>query len=195
MWVQFPGNTHSDKTYIARMHCKSLWIKASVKCKCLLNVLNDYIYQSLQDFAILRSLNLSQNQTNSAIFTRACKFSYLPQIFLSLKNGMNSLAFSSCPIYKSYIGQTNRKRNESVLLCSADRLSARAGAAGCSRSRDTVIHSAGRYSEESSRIRRRINNISVKSCEKHLNLAQNSVKATDIRTNATHVETRKNIVQ
>ncbi len=25
-------------------------------------------------------------------------------------------AFSSCPIYKSYIGQTNRKRNESTLL-------------------------------------------------------------------------------
>ncbi len=46
---------------------------------------------------------------------------------------------------------------------------------GCSRSRDTVIHSAGRYSEES-----RINNISVKSCEKHSN--------SDIRTNATDVE-------
>ncbi len=32
-------------------------------------------------------------------------------------------------------------------------------------------------------------------CEKHSNLTQNSVKATDIRTNATDVETRKNIVQ
>ncbi len=32
---------------------------------------------------------------------------------------------------------------------------------------------------------------SVKSCEKH----SNSVKATDIRTNATDVETRRNIVQ
>ncbi len=41
--------------------------------------------------------------------------------------------------------------------------SAWARAAGCSRSRDTVIHSAGRYSEESSRIHHRINNISVKS--------------------------------
>ncbi len=39
------------------------------------------------------------------------------------------------------------------------RLSARTGAAGCSRSRDTVTHSAGRYSEESSRIHRGINNI------------------------------------
>ncbi len=29
---------------------------------------------------------------------------------------MNSLAFSSCPIYKSYIRQANRKRNESTLL-------------------------------------------------------------------------------
>ncbi len=36
---------------------------------------------------------------------------------------------------------------------------------------------------------------SVKSCEKHSNLAQNYVKATDIRTNATDVETRRNIVQ
>ncbi len=70
------------------------------------------------------------------------------------------------------------------------RLSAQTGAAGCSRSRDTVIHSAGRYSEES-----RINNISVKSCEKPSNSAQNYVKATDIRTNATDVETRINIVQ
>ncbi len=70
------------------------------------------------------------------------------RLFLSSKNGMNSFAFSSCPIYKSYIGQTNRKRNESALLVWAtDRLSARTGAAGCSRSRDTIIHSAGRYSE------------------------------------------------
>ncbi len=50
----------------------------------------------------------------------------------------------------------------------------------------TLLYSAGTYSEES-----RINNISVKSCEKH----SNSVKATDIRTNATDVETRRNIVQ
>ncbi len=59
----------------------------------------------------------------------------------------------------------------------------------------TVIHSAGRYSEESSRIGRRINSISVKFCEKHSNSVQNSVKATANRTNATNVETRKNIVQ
>ncbi len=36
---------------------------------------------------------------------------------------------------------------------------------------------------------------SIKSCENNSNSAQNSVKATDIRTNATDVETRKNIVQ
>ncbi len=60
-------------------------------------------------------------------------------------------------------------------------LSARTGAAGCFRSSDTVIHSTRRYSEESSRISRRIDNISVKSCEK----LSNYVKATDIRTNAT----------
>ncbi len=32
LWVQFPGNTHTDKKCIARMHCMSLWIKASAKC-------------------------------------------------------------------------------------------------------------------------------------------------------------------
>ncbi len=52
-------------------------------------------------------------------------------------------AFSSCPIYKSYFGQINRKRNESALLVWAtDRLSARTGAAGCSRSRDTPSYTA-----------------------------------------------------
>ncbi len=64
------------------------------------------------------------------------------KLFLSLKKGMNSLAFS--------------------------------------------------YSEESIRICCWINNISVKSYEKHSNSAQNSVKAMDIRTNATDVDTRKN---
>ncbi len=54
-------------------------------------------------------------------------------------------------------------------LHGADCLSARAGAAGFSQSRDSVIHSTGRYSEESSRIHHGINNISVKSCEWHSN--------------------------
>ncbi len=47
----------------------------------------------------------------------------------------------------------------------------------------------------SSRIHRGINNISVKSCEKHSNSPQNYVKATDIEINSTDVETRRNIVQ
>ncbi len=50
------------------------------------------------------------------------------RLFLSLKSGMNSLAFSSCLIYKSYIGQTNRKE---------------AGAADCSRSLDTLYTALG----------------------------------------------------
>ncbi len=86
--------------------------------------------------------------------------------------------------------RTNEPKADRIRATRLDRLSAQAGAAGCSRSRDTVIYSAGRYSEES-----RINNISVKSCEKHSNSAQNYVKATDIRTNATDVETRRKIVQ
>ncbi len=32
LWVQFPGNTHTDKKMYSLMHCKSLWIKASAKC-------------------------------------------------------------------------------------------------------------------------------------------------------------------
>ncbi len=105
------------------------------------------------------------------------------RLFISIKNLINILAFSSCPIYKSYIGLTDRKWNESMLLV----WSARAGAAGCSQSCNTVIHSAGRYSKERSRILRGINNISVRSCEKNSNLVKNSIKATDIRTNATDV--------
>ncbi len=118
------------------------------------------------------------------------------KVVSQFENGMNSLVFSSCPTYKSHIGQTNQKRRESTLLVwDKDHLSARARAVGCSRARDTIIHSAGRYSEESCRIRRRINKISVKSCEKHSISEQIYVKATDIRTNITDVETRKNIVQ
>ncbi len=79
-------------------------------------------------------------------------------------------------------------------LHSADRLSARARAGGCSQSRNTIIHSAGRYSEEVVEFATE-SITSVKSCEKHSNSAQNSGKATDIRTNATDVETRINIVQ
>ncbi len=48
-------------------------------------------------------------------------------------------AFSSRWIYKSYMRQLKRKRNESVLLVWAtDRY-----LLGCSRSRDSIIHSAG----------------------------------------------------
>ncbi len=165
------------------------------------------VWQSLQDSAIAEFI--AKSCKHSAIFQIAADFalrrvlwryrnahSVKERLFLSSKNGMNSFAFSSCTIYKSYIGQTNRKRNKSALLVWAtDRLSARTGAAGCSRSRDTVIHSAGRYSEESSRISRRIHNISVRSCEKHSNSAHNYVKATDIRTNSTDVENGRNVIQ
>ncbi len=60
---------------------------------------------------ILRSLNISQNQANSAIFADFAlrrvlwrhrnAHSVKERLFLSSKNGMNSFAFSSCPIYKS----------------------------------------------------------------------------------------------
>ncbi len=108
------------------------------------------------------------------------------RLFISLKNLMNTFEFSSCPIYKE-LHWTNWPKVERIratrLICS-----------GCSRSCNTVIHSAGRYSEERSRILRGINNISVRSCEKNSNSVKNSIKATDIRTNATDVETRRNII-
>ncbi len=111
------------------------------------------VWQSLQDSAIL---NLSQNHANSAIFQIAADFalrrvlwrhrnvhSVKERLFLSSKNGMNSFAFSSCTIYKSYIGQTNRKRNKSALLVWAtDRLSARTGAAGCSRMESQMVQNS-----------------------------------------------------
>ncbi len=63
---------------------------------------------------------------------------------------MNSL----CSLHVRFTRATLDKRTEngtnprySFGLHGADRLSARTGAMGCSRSRDTVIHSAGRYSE------------------------------------------------
>ncbi len=124
------------------------------------------------------------------------------RLFLSFKNGMNSLAFSSCPIYKSYIGQTNWKRNESALLGWATRR--RPFIRSCwsrgllsitwHRYRPTQC-SLGDTGKKVVEFRHRINNISVRSCEKYLNSAQNSVKATDTRTNTTDAETRKNIVQ
>ncbi len=148
---------------------------------------------------IAKSSKLSNYRKNSHIFVIVADFlqilglgnahSVKERLFLRSKNLMNSLVFSSCSIYKSYIGRTNPRF--SFGLHGAERLSARTGAAGCSRSRDTIIHSAGRYSETSSQIHSGINNISVKSCEKHYNSAQNSVKATDIRTNSTVVETKK----
>ncbi len=160
--------------------------------------------QSHQDFAILRSLNLSQNQANFCKIFRRFWDKTRPvtssQRALSQRKVVSQFQKwneQPCVLIMPDLQElhwTNELKAERIR---ATRLgySAWARTAGYSRSRDTVIHSAGRYSEESSRIHRRINNISVKSCEKHSNSAQNSVKATGIRTNATDVETRKNIVQ
>ncbi len=158
--------------------------------------------QSLQDFAIRwiyrKSKQTPQFSQELANF-RNCPVTSSQRAFSQRKvvsrfeKRKDSLAFSSCLIYKSYIEQMNRKRNESALLRYL--LWKRRYLLSCSRSRDTVIHSTRRYSEESSRIHRGINNISVKSCEKHSNSAHNSVKATGIRTNATDVETSRIIVQ
>ncbi len=31
LWVQFPGNTHTNENVYPECNCKSLWIKASAK--------------------------------------------------------------------------------------------------------------------------------------------------------------------
>ncbi len=116
------------------------------------------IIQSLHDLAILRSQNLLQKLQFSQKFANFHNCRKIPtdfglrrvpwrhqskkRLFLSLKKCNEQPAFSSCPISKSYIGQTNRKRKESAqLVWATNCLSAWAGATGCSRSRDTVIHS------------------------------------------------------
>ncbi len=109
---------------------------------------------------------------------------------------MNSFAFSSCTIYKSCIGQTNRKRNKSALLVWAtDRLSARTGAAAA------LDHATPLYTALGDTVKKVVElaaesiTFSVRSCEKHSNSAHNYVKATDIRTNSTDVENRRNVIQ
>ncbi len=81
--------------------------------------------------------------------------------------GMNSLRSHHAQFTRATLDKQNKSGTNprySFRLRGADCLSARAGATGCSRSRDTVLHSAGRYSE----IHHRINNISVKSCENQI---------------------------
>ncbi len=55
LWVQFPGNWHTDKKCIAWMYCKSLWIKASAKC---INVNVNLLY-SCWGVCCLRKTNQS----------------------------------------------------------------------------------------------------------------------------------------
>ncbi len=157
---------------------------------------------------ILRLLNLSQNQANfSQELTNFCNcrkvsadfglrrvpwrhrnvHSVKERLFLSLKkwNEQPCVLFTSDLQELSYIGQPNWTRNKSALLVWAtDRLSAQAGAADCSRSCDTVIHSAGRYSEESSRIHRRIL-LKLRYQKKH-HWCGNQEKHCSINTNLHH---------
>ncbi len=152
---------------------------------------SSHIFIIAADFPQILAFDTSRDVIATRIHSKKGRFSVWKMKWTALHS--HHARFTRATLDKRTESGTNP--HYSFGLRGADRLSARAGAAGCSRSRDTVIHSAGRYSEESSRICRRINNISVKSCEKHSNSVQNSVKATDIRTNATDVETRKNIVQ
>ncbi len=123
--MSFPFYTVLIIQYVARCHycTQNMYTARCHYCTLLL------YSQSLQDFAILRSLNLFNYnfRKSSRIYIIAANFlqkdvnhsdvqSVKERLFLSLKNGMKSLAFSSCPIYKSYIGQINRKQNKSALL-------------------------------------------------------------------------------
>ncbi len=79
------------------------------------------------DSVIAKSSKLRNFRKSSQIWVIAANFGFrhVPwrhrnalsvkeRLFLSLKNGMNSLAFSSCPIYKSYIGQTPLDKVERI---------------------------------------------------------------------------------
>ncbi len=55
LWVQFPGNTHTDKTCITWMHCKSLWIKVSDKCKYARQTCSYHIYMPKSIFVYINT--------------------------------------------------------------------------------------------------------------------------------------------
>ncbi len=146
------------RVLLAAVRQRERWVVEMRAALSLNLICSVNVWQSLQDSAIaeyiaksskLRYFQIAADfALRRVLWRHRNAHSVKERLFLSSTNGMNSFAFSSCPIYKSYIGQTNRKRNKSALLVWAtDRLSARTGAAGCSRSRDTVIHGAGRYSE------------------------------------------------
>ncbi len=148
----------------------------------------------------LRSLTLSQNQAHSQFSAELAHFGNCQQIFPQILGPVTSVAthiqsrkvffsqfqnvWTPCVLIMIDLQELQDKRAQSgtnpcySFICS----SRSRGLLSITRQRYTQ---RWRYREESS-----LNNISVKSWE-----ASNSVKATDIRTNATDVETRKNMVQ
>ncbi len=114
--------------------------------------------QSIQDFVILLSLNLLQNQARSAIFVIAADFGFrrVPwghrNVHCQRKyvSQFEKMEWTSVHSHHAWFTratldkQTERGTNPHYLfgLHGADRLSARAGAAGCSRSRKTPLYTS-----------------------------------------------------
>ncbi len=123
---------------VVEMH--SSFSESAVFSECLTvppGLCDRWIYRKIKQTPLFSKLP-SDFALRRVLWRHRNAHSVKERLFLSSKNGMNSFAFSSFPIYKSYIGQTNRKRNKSALLVWAtDRLSARTGAAGCTRHRYT----------------------------------------------------------
>lgn len=69
-----------------------------------------YLNQSLQDFVILQSQNLTQNQANSAIFRRSRNFSNLLQIL-----GLD-LPGLPCKDTTLFLTSSSRRRKEVMVL-------------------------------------------------------------------------------
>ncbi len=153
--------------------------------------------QSLQDFAFAEFIAKSSKRRN---FRKSLQnFRNFRKLFLFVsqfkkKNGMNSLRshhawFTRATSDKRTESRTNPRYSfglQTVNLLGPEPRAALDHVTSLYTALGDTVKKVVEFTTESI--------TSVKSCEKHSNSEQNSVKATDIRTNATDMETRKNIV-
>ncbi len=95
-WIQFPGNTHTDKTFIA---FKSLWIKASAKCFFLMLFISRFEKLTLptlnNNYSSLSSLTFHHlSLCLSILHNLALSFSPTSNFALASVKVSNSLWFS-----------------------------------------------------------------------------------------------------
>ncbi len=111
LWVQFPGNTHTDNKCIALMYCKSLWIKASAKCINVneFNSLTQWISLSKtgERLSMRNDFNFGQFQTdnhNNCVQVTWTTSVHFFQPFWSLK--------ALVPIHCYYMKSSNQDKNQ-----------------------------------------------------------------------------------